>query len=254
VSSATRASGATDRLDIAACFATAWRSFRKWWIPICLVAGLIVVFNILPRVLAWDEIRALRAGGERMLIASASGDIFEMESAAYELQRQMNDFALAFVRLLPLILPLTAILTIVLLLYASRAVAGGRKTVRLPIGMVIYTALLHFALALLKALAFLCCVWPGVYLYIKLYFVPLIMLEQNCGPIKAAKRSWAMTRGSFWPLLAIVFVNGSIQILALPSIIGAIPATGYANTVRAAAYRSLCVNKFSLRPPVLSTA
>jgi len=126
----------------------------------------------------------------------------------------------------------------VLLLYANRAVKHERRDMSLPTGRVIHAALVHFLLALVKALAFLCCVVPGVYIYIKLYFVPLAMLESD-GALSAIRRSWRLTSGSFWQLLAIIFINGTIQILAFPSIIGAIPATGYANTVRAAAYRRL---------------
>lgn len=216
----------------------AWRSFRKWWIPICIVAALIVLFNILPRILAWDELQAVRAGSSEMIAAATEMDVYEMARRADRLNRLLLAAAEEFVHYIPLILPLTALLTIVLLLYAKRAVKLERRNMALPLGRVIYAALVHFLLALIKAVAFLCCILPGVYIYIKLYFVPLGMLD-GCSATDAVRRSWRLSRGNFWQILAIVFINGSIQILAFPSIIGAIPATGYANTVRAAAYRRL---------------
>lgn len=229
---------AEPKLAIFECFEEAWRSFRKWWIPICVVSALVVLFNILPRLLAWDELQAVRSGGSEMIEATAQLDMLEMERRADHLNRLLLELAGEFVQFVPLILPLTAVLTIVLLLYANRAVRHERRNMALPAGRVIYAALVHFLLALVKALAFFCCVVPGVYIYIKLYFVPLAMLESD-GALAAIRRSWHLTSGSFWQLLAIVFINGTIQILAFPSIIGAIPATGYANTVRAAAYRRL---------------
>lgn len=226
-------------LNIVECFSTAWKSFRKWWIPICLVAALVIVFNILPRILAQQEIQAVAQGGTKMMHATTEMDIIEMEAAAYDLQGRLIVFAREFLGYIPLILPLTAVLTIILLLYANRAAASERRSMRLPLWKVLHTALIHFLLALVKAAAFLCCIVPGVYLYIKLYFVPLIMLDHKCGASQAVRRSWIMTEGNFWRLFTLVAINGTIQIVALPSIIGAIPATGYANTVRATAYRQL---------------
>jgi len=53
------------------------------------------------------------------------------------------------------------------------------------------------------------------------------------------KISWQMTNGNFWKLFLIVLMNTGSQLLALPTIIGAIPVTGFVNTARAAAFRMI---------------
>jgi hypothetical protein len=51
--------------------------------------------------------------------------------------------------------------------------------------------------------------------------------------------SWQMTDGNFWRLFLLMFMNTVIQTVSMPTIIGGIPATGFANTARAAAFRML---------------
>ncbi len=67
----------------------------------------------------------------------------------------------------------------------------------------------------------------------------LIMLEEGAGARVPIKQSWQMTRGNFWELFLLVLMNTGIQLLALPTVIGEIPATGFVNTARAAAFRMI---------------
>ncbi len=226
-------------LHVRQCYATAWSSFQKGWIPICAVSSLIVLLNILPRVFAWSEITDLRQEGasiHKAVIGMNPSQIgIEFETVTKRLTSYM---AAKLWRVFPYMMPFTALLTIILLLYANRAVKRNTST-RLPLKQVLFTAFINLILILTKTLAVFLFVIPGVYLYVKLYFIPLVMLDDGVGPAVALRKSWQMTRGNFWPILTVVCINGIIQILAIPSIIGAIPATGYANTVRAAAYRNL---------------
>lgn len=227
------------KLHVRECYATAWKSFQKGWIPICAVSSLIVLLNILPRVLAWGEITSLRDQGASIHKAVIGMDASKIGKEFETVTKKIASYAAAKLwRVFPYMMPFTALLTIVLLLYASRAVKRNMST-RLPLRQILFTAFINLLLILTKTIALFLLVVPGVYLYVKFYFIPLVMLDDGVGPLAALRKSWRMTRGSFWQILTVVAINGTIQILAIPSIIGAIPATGYANTVRAAAYRNL---------------
>ncbi len=65
------------------------------------------------------------------------------------------------------------------------------------------------------------------------------MLEGKKSAMAAIKISWQITKGNFWKLLLLVLLNMALQLVALPTIIGAIPVTGFANTARAAAFRRI---------------
>ena len=80
---------------------------------------------------------------------------------------------------------------------------------------------------------------PGVYLYVKLFFVPLVMLDQGLGARAAVWESFAMSRGNFWRLTGLIAINLAIQAASLITVIGIVPATGFVNTARACAYQSL---------------
>lgn len=80
---------------------------------------------------------------------------------------------------------------------------------------------------------------PGVLLYVRLYFVPLILIDETIPPLRALRRSFALTRGYVGPLFVLVLTNTFIQLASLPTVIGAIPVTGFASTARAEAFRRL---------------
>ncbi len=227
------------KLHVRKCYATAWESFQKGWIPICAVSSLIVLLNILPRVLAWSEISSLREQGASLHKAVIGMDASKIGKEFESVTKRLTSYMAAKLwRVFPYMMPFTALLTIILLLYANRAIKHNMST-RLPLRQILFTAFINLLMILTKTLALFLFVIPGVYLYVKLYFIPLVMLDDGVGPVVALRKSWRMTRGSFWQILTVVTINGIVQILAIPSVIGAIPATGYANTVRAAAYRNL---------------
>jgi uncharacterized membrane protein len=91
-----------------------------------------------------------------------------------------------------------------------------------------------------KLAATLLLVIPGLYLYVRLMFVSLVMLEdRSAGAARAARASWRLSRGNFWSLLLLVLMNTGVQLLAAPSILGLIPATGFASAARASAFTLL---------------
>ncbi|NJN66313.1 MAG: hypothetical protein HC884_06160 [Chloroflexaceae bacterium] len=80
------------------------------------------------------------------------------------------------------------------LLYLTRISDSGEATA-LVIGVVI-TALILLLLALIALLL----------LTVKFLFVPQAIVLETTGPLNAFSRSWGLTRGSFWRVLAILLL------------------------------------------------
>lgn len=226
------------KLSVITCYALAWRSFSKWWISLCLLSGVIVVFQIAPRVLVRSDMSELRTTTTRFVIALSQSDLGKLEEMSAELAAQTGMLMRKLIRLGLYAFPLIALFTIALLMYANRAVKNRQEPNR-PFFFLLYIALVHVVLAVGKLLALFFFVVPGIYLYIKLLFVSLVMLEEGSGALAAIRKSWRMTRGNFWELLLLVLMNAGVQLLVLPTVIGEIPATGFVNTARAAAFRML---------------
>ena len=226
------------KFNIIGCYALAWRSFSKWWIPLCLISGIIVVFQIVPRILTRADMNEFRITAGSFITAVSENDLDKLEQMSPKMAEQTGILISKLVRLGMYVFPLIAFLTVILLMYANWAVKNTHER-RKRVSTLVYIAFVHVVLAVGKLLAFCFCFFPGVYLYIKLLFVSLIMLEEKKGARAAIKISWQMTNGNFWKLFLIVLVNTGSQLLALPTIIGAIPVTGFVNTARAAAFRMI---------------
>jgi len=226
------------KLSVTTCYVLAWRSFSKWWISLCLISGIIVVFQIIPRVVVRTDVNELSTTAHRFMTALSQNDLRTLEEIFPELVAQTGRLMRKLIRFGFYVVPLVALFSVALLMYANRAVKN-RQEPTTPLSSLLYIALVHVVLAIAKLLAVFFFVLPGVYLYIKLLFVSLIMLEERRGARVAIQESWQMTRGNFWELLLLVLMNAGVQLLALPTVIGEIPATGFVNTARAAAFRMI---------------
>jgi len=226
------------KFNIIGCYALAWRSFSKWWIPLCLISGIIVVFQIVPRILTRADMNEFRITTRSFMSAFSENDWDKLEQMSPKMAEQTGLLINKLVRFGMYVFPLVALLTIILLMYANWAVKNTHEK-RRRFSTLVYIAFVHVVLAGGKLLAFFFCFFPGVYLYIKLLFVSLIMLEAKKSARAAIKISWQMTNGNFWKLFLIVLMNTGVQSLVLPTIIGAIPVTGFVNTARAAAFRMI---------------
>ncbi len=226
------------KFNIIGCYALAWRSFSKWWIPLCLISGIIVVFQIVPRILTRADTNEFMITASSFITAVSENDLDKLEQMSPKMAEQTGILISKLVRLGMYVFPLIAFLTVILLMYANWAVKNTHER-RKRVSTLVYIAFVHVVLAVGKLLAFCFCFLPGVYLYIKLLFVSLIMLEEKKGARAAIKISWQMTNGNFWKLFLIVLINTGSQLLALPTIIGTIPVTGFINTARAAAFRMI---------------
>lgn len=226
------------KLSVTACYVLAWRSFCKWWIPLCLIAGALTVLQFGPRILLHSDVTELKATASAFVSAAMRNDVDAMASVSAEISARSFELAGKFARLTVYLLPLVALLTIILLMCANRAVAGRGGKAR-SAGAVVYIALVHVVLVFVRVGAFFLLIVPGIYMYIKLLFVSLVMLEDGAGAPAAVRASWRMTRGNFWRLLLLILMNAGLQAVATVTVIGLIPATSFANTARAAAFRMI---------------
>jgi hypothetical protein len=216
------------------CYFVAWKSFSKWWLPICLIAGGMMVFNWLPKLLSAVESSEMRSLLVEGLGAVRQVDVVRMDFIYAELVDAFVAFTFKLLLFSLYAMPFAALLTVLLYCFSLIAVKDRRR--RYSVKNVVRVTFFQFALALVKVLTIL--VFPpfGFYVYVKLLFVSLLMLEEGSCAQTAVQESWAMTRGRFWPLLGLVFINGGLQLMMAPTVIGVIPALGVANTARAAAY------------------
>lgn len=226
------------KLSVIGCYGLAWRSFAKWWIPLCLISGIIVVFQVVPRMRLRADVNELRTTTRSFVTAVLENDQVELEKISSTMAAQTGVVMRKRTISALCLFPFVALLTVVLLMYANWAVKNKRGE-RQSLFTLVYVALVHVTLAIAKLLAFFLFFIPGAYLYIKLVFVSLIMLEEKKTASAAMRISWQMTRGNFWKLFLLVLGNTALQLLFLPTIIGEIPVTGFANTARATAFRMI---------------
>ena len=224
-------------LSLKACYSKAWKSFAKWWIPICLISGVLMAFQLGPKQLAKAESSALSQTLTKVLAAFEQGDLDQMEELAFELNEASMAYAKKLMTFMLYAAPVVTILSILLLCTSMMAVKNQRT--RYSPGWVIFVAFVNFFIAFVKVLLLFLFFPLGFYIYIKLFFVSLLMLEERRRPMAAIRESWNMTAGHFWPLFGMVVINGIFQFAMVPTIIGLIPASGFANTARAAAFTML---------------
>ena len=226
-----------NRLSLKACYTQAWKAFAKWWIPICLLAGVLIVFQLGPQQLAKAESSALSQTIEQIVWAFEQNDLEQVETLVIEFEESTWIYAGKVMAFMLYALPFAAILSILLLCISIMAVKNHRT--RYPLRRILLIAAVNLVLAVIKMLLLFLFLPLGFFIYIKLYFVSLLMLEEDYSPSKALQESWHMTTGNFGPLFGMVAINGALQLALTPTLVGLVPATGFATTARAAAYSSL---------------
>ncbi|MGI8931238.1 MAG: hypothetical protein ACR2FK_02495 [Sphingomicrobium sp.] len=120
------------------------------------------------------------------------------------------------------LLPLVVALAIVMIPLAALFVAAGRLLPdqgadpgSVPIGQALLGLVLMIALLIMTLLAAARLLLP---------LVPVAAIEDG-GPITLLKRSWQLSRGHFWRLLALVLligIAGIILLVAVQSVVGSI--------------------------------
>lgn len=227
--------------DLKQCYSKSWKSFAKWWIPICLLAGCLMVFEWVPRQFVNAESSALSQTIDQIVEAAGQNDLGQLEALTTELIVTLQAYAGKLLTFSLYAAPFVALLT-VLLYCASLIAVKDRRTRYSPKNIAVAT-LFQFIIATFKVLLIFLFLPLGLFVYVKLLFVSLLILEEGNSPTEAIAASWKMTTGSFWPLLGMTFINGTLQIAMVPTVIGLIPASGFTNTARAAAFMMLLKNE-----------
>ncbi len=224
-----------------ASYILAWKSFKKWWIPICIISFLIFIFEIIPRILISSEFQNLKTTSQKLTHAIIKNDTQQIELLTMEVQYKLRLILNKIIQSTAIVFPFIALTTIILLMIANWA-TKNKKEQRKSILSLIYIACVHIILAFIKLFAFMLFIIPGVYIYVKLLFVSLLMLEKDINAWEAVKISWKMTNGYFIDLFLLVALNSIIQFILLFTIVGLIPGTGFVNTARAASFRLILQN------------
>lgn len=237
---------APQTLSIKSCYSKAWTSFAKWWIPICVIASILMVFQWIPKQLAQAESTAMHESLSNITAAFEQGDYSQLDALTEQLTATWIDYAHRVLVFSLYATPFALLLTV--LLIAISLMAARNQRIKFSAGRIAAVSLAQLVFACVKMLLMFLLLPLGLFVYVKLYFISLLMLEEGGTPVAAAKESWRMTAGNFWPLFGLVAINGLLQLALIPTVIGLIPATGFANTARAAAFTLLRGNLVSPPP------
>jgi len=137
------------KLSVIGCYVLAWRSFSKWWIPLCVISGIVVVFQIVPRILVRADVNELGATTRSLVTAVLQNDLAESEEISAEVAAQTGVLMRKLTTYGLYLFPIVALLTIILLMYANWAVKN-RQEARGPLPTLVYIAFVHVMLAIAK--------------------------------------------------------------------------------------------------------
>jgi len=140
-----------------------------------------------------------------------------------------------------------------------RAVRGSRPEVN-DLFSVFRRAWLNAVIAnlvvtVIVSIGFVLLIIPGIFLAVRLCFVPYIVADEGAGPFQALSESWNRTSGHFWTLfgaglLAIVCVIIGFILL----VIGSIPALMLVYLAFAALYDSITARSAGITTATTATA
>jgi hypothetical protein len=81
-------------------------------------------------------------------------------------------------------------------------------------------------LSIILIVGFILLIIPGIFLAVRLSFVPFLVVDEGWGPVQALSESFRRTGGHFWQLLGAFLLGILVVIVGLILlIVGSIPAT-----------------------------
>ena len=248
-------------LDIGACFREAWRGFKAWWIPLCLVATVLVALNsiVAAKWLFQEELPALQPYQQAWQtyfseVVSDPFDASNVLAAADRMTQRVFDIsdkpetiaALRQIRrkvwrLLGILFIVVSALHVIMVIMAKASVhTPQERTLRRDARRTALLTLSYAVMALVKILPFCCCILPGLFVYTKLYFSDFIITETSANPLRAMAQSWRMTEGNFWRVFLLLLITLLTHVMSLLTMgLAEIPGRPFEYTLRAAAYRQL---------------
>ena len=245
------------KIDITVCFKEAWKGFKAWWIPLCLVSSAIMFTQIsVPKKIASKEIETLKPyyqaytefKSETMKHPNRFVSLYEdfiIKCSELSSDPQIIiTFLFLAIKLMLILGLIVCILNVIMIILAKASVEPdkNKRTVKRDLSRGFILTLSYILLSFIKVIPFFFCFFPGVYIYCKLYFTGFIITEESADPFTAMKKSWKMTEGNFFEVLLIFIVTVFVNIISVMTIVGVIPGTSFNYTLRAAAYRQV---KFS---------
>lgn len=242
------------KININLCFSEAWRGFKGWWLPLCLVSSVIVLTQVsIPKKIISKDFDVIKPYYQAYIDFKTG--VFDSPTHFFKLYwnfiqecSDINSDPKAVLALLIVIIKITAfvsvivcILNILMIILAKASVEPDKKkrTVKRDLSRGFILSLSYILLSFIKVIPFVFCIVPGIYVYCKLYFTGFIITEESAEPFAAMKKSWKMTEGNFFEVLIIFLVTLAVNLISIISIIGLIPGTSYNYTLRAAAYKQV---------------
>ncbi len=245
------------KLNINKCFGEAWCGFKGWWIPLCVVATIILFSQSwLPKWLLDNEISKFEPYQEAY--HEFKSEIFKNPSQFIEINNKYleKNIEITFrpetkaavftllkkgIIVMGILSVFVCLLNVFMIIISKASVQKNKKEVTLKkdISKSFYLFFSYFLLAIIKMVPFFFCILPGVYIYIKLYYTGYIITEESADPLASISKSWKMTEGNFFPIFLIYCVTVAVNLVALMTIIGVIPGSSFNCTLRAASYEQL---------------
>lgn len=255
----------------------AWSGFSRWWIPLCAVAGLLMLVQLTPQLLLQDDPRAvnLKKEAKLLLAAAQKRDQRRVQFRMRRVQARLGEVAARVIEILiwvgPMVLAIGVLLVIMGMGAASKEGVNlkrdSARTGRRGLSVVLTQALGSVLTILPISLCLVSIIVIGrvfkpepstmvfitiglgllailsiplcMGLYLAFFFAPQLSVDESLNPFRSLRRSIQLIKLAPGPCALLVFCNGSLQSLASLTIIGLIPATAFANTARGAAYYSL---------------
>ena len=245
------------KLNINLCFQEAWRGFKGWWIPLCVVATIILLSQSwLPKKLLSNEISKFEP--YREAYQEFRSEFFKNPSQFIEinneylkrnieitLRPETEEAILQLLKMGIIVMGVLAVfialLNIFMIIIAKASVQKNKKdiTLKKDFSKSFYLFFSYLLLAIIKMVPFFFCILPGVYIYIKLYYTGFIITEESANPLASIPKSWKMTEGNFFPVFFIFCITLAVNLVTIMTIIGIIPGSSFNYTLRAASYEQL---------------
>jgi hypothetical protein len=250
----------TPNIQVSKAFAEAWKGFKGWWIPLCIISSILFFSQKwLPALVIqeFSEVRIVDSYKQEYQILSQKLD--SGSNPAYAISHFMEQIAqlnnspetqMLFKKILGfmgMLFLFVCVLHVIIILMSKFSVSTGKERIKDHIGKPFKLTPSYILLTIIKIIPFLFCFIPGFYFYVKLYFTGFIITEKSVNPFTAMVKSWKMTNGIFWPTFAIFMVTLVIDFLSLITIIGFIPGTPFKYTLRASLYKQALARMESLK-------
>lgn len=249
----------TPEIDVSAAFSEAWKGFKGWWIPLCIVSAILLFSQ------EWLPTLVIKEFEEATVIDSF---IQEYETLSNRIQSGYNPLHattnfmdnIVILNAQPetktlykkimiffaILLLCVCSLHVIIILMSKFSVSKNKEKITKHAGKPLILLPSYLLLSIIKVPCMIIPI-PGWFFYVKLYFTGFIITEKSANPFTAMAKSWKMTNGIFWPTFFIFFITLAIDFLSLITIIGFIPGTSFKYTLRASLYKQALERAESLK-------